>query len=98
LADGARARRRAGKARSRVIERTVSSVKAVKSRGQAVFSFHGFTKYVKVLFFRGAALRPFSQQVQAKGSSATWHPRTTGSTMLTSPLVKQASRLPGGRM
>ena len=39
-------------------------------------SFHCFTKYVKVAFFRGASLRPVpARHVQAEGRALPRHPR-----------------------
>ena len=102
-------KRDVGRRLDAVIVRTVPGVhKAVKwnspfygIEGQGWFlSFHCFTKYVKVAFFRGASLRPVppgeSKQkevryldIRAKGpfdeaQFASW--------------VKQASRLPGEKM
>ena len=68
-----------------LIVRTVPGVrKAVKwnspfygVEGQGWFlSWHCFTNYVKVTFFRGTSLRPFPpRRVQAQGSALPRHPR-----------------------
>ena len=77
-------KRDVGRRLDALIVRTVPGVrKAVKwnspfygVEGQGWFlSFHCFTNYVKVAFFRGASLRPASpRQVQAEGRALPRHP------------------------
>ena len=78
-----------------LIVRTVPGVrKAVKwnspfygIEGQGWFlSFHCFTKYVKVAFFRGTSLRPLPPASPSRRKCATsTSTRTTSSTKLSSP-------------
>ena len=78
-------KRDVGRRLDALIVRTVPGVrKAVKwnspfygIEGQGWFlSFHCFTKYVKVAFFRGTSLRPRpARRVQAEGSALPRHPR-----------------------
>jgi hypothetical protein len=91
-----------------LIERTVPGVeKAVKwnspfygvEYGSWFLSFHCFTKYVKVTFFRGTSLRPVPP-------GASKHPEVRYLDIYEGQLdetrlgdwVKQASRLPGEKM
>jgi hypothetical protein len=51
-----------------------------------MLSFHCFTRYVKVAFFRGASLRPLPPAASKHKDVPTWtSTRTTGSTKLSSP-------------
>ena len=92
-----------------LIERTVPGVsKAVKwntplygIEGQGWFlSFHCFTKYVKVAFFRGASLRPVppgpSKQKDVRYLDIHEDDRLDEAQL--AAWVKQASHLPGVRM
>jgi hypothetical protein len=93
-----------GKRLDALIVRTVPEVrKSVKwnspmygIEGQGVFvSFHTFTHYVKVMFFRGRSLRPVPPGGTAK--EARWidiHEDDLDETQMAT-WVKQASRLPG---
>ena len=93
-----------GKRLDALIVRTVPGVcKSVKwnspmygIEGQGVFvSFHTFTRYVKVTFFRGTSLRPVPPGGTAK--EARWidiHEDDLDETQMAT-WVKQASRLPG---
>ena len=88
-------KRDVGRRLDALIVRTVPGVrKAVKwnspfygVEGQGWFlSFHCFTKYVKVAFFRGASLRPVPPARPRQGHALPRHPsRTTSSTKLSSP-------------
>ena len=102
-------KRDVGKRLDAIIVRTVPEVrKAVKwnspfygVEGQGWFlSFHCFTKYVKVAFFRGALLRPVPP-----GESKSKHTRYLDIHQVdqldeaqVAAWVKQASQLPGERM
>jgi hypothetical protein len=89
-------KRDVGRRLDALIVRTVPGVrKAVKwnspfygIEGQGWFrSFHCFTKYVKVAFFRGASLSPVppaSPRARTRATSTSM--RTTSSTKLSSPL------------
>ena len=89
-------KRDVGRRLDALIVRTVPGVrKAVKwnspfygIEGQGWFlSFHCFTKYVKVAFFRGTSLRPLPPASPSKRKCATsTSTRTTSSTKLSSPL------------
>lgn len=92
-----------------VIERTVPGVsKAVKwnspfygIEGQGWFlSFHCFTKYVKVAFFRGASLRPLPPGVskQKEVRYLDIHEDDHLDEAQFAAWVKQASELPGEKM
>ena len=63
-------------------------------------SFHCFTKYVKVAFFRGASLRPLPPGVSKQKDVRYLHIYEGGPFDETqfAAWVKQASRLPGERM
>ena len=99
-------KRDVGRRLDALIERAVPGVrKAVKwnspfygVEGQGWFlSYHCFTKYVKVAFFRGASLRPVPP-VESKNDDARYlHVHEDGEFDETqfSAWVKQASRLPG---
>ncbi len=102
-------KREVGRRLDALIVRTVPGVrKAVKwnspfygVEGQGWFlSFHCFTKYVKVAFFRGTSLRPLPPASPSTRKCATsTSTRTTSSTKLQlAAWVKQASQLPGERM
>jgi hypothetical protein len=92
-----------------LIERTVSSVrKAVKwnspfygVEGQGWFlSYHCFTKYVKVTFFRGTSLHPVPPG-ESKHKEVRYldiHEDDALDEAQFAAWVKQASRLPGERM
>jgi hypothetical protein len=63
-------------------------------------SFHCFTKYVKVAFFRGASLRPLPPG-ESKGKDVRYldiHERDPFDEAQLAAWVKQASELPGVRM
>jgi hypothetical protein len=89
-----------------LIVRTVPNVrKAVKwnspfygIEGQGWFlSFHVFTRYVKVTFFRGTSLRPVPPGGTAKSKDARWidiHEDDLDEAQLAT-WVKQAAALPG---
>jgi hypothetical protein len=91
-----------------IIERAVPNVsKAVKwnspfygREGQGWFlSFHVFTRYVKVTFFRGTSLRPMPQG-KSKHDEVRYldiHEGELDETQF-ADWVKQASMLPGERM
>jgi hypothetical protein len=92
-----------------LIERTVPGVqKAVKwnspfygVEGEGWFlSYHCFTKYVKVTFFRGASLRPVPP-VGSKHKDVRYFHIHEGDTLDEAQLaawVRQASQLPGERL
>lgn len=92
-----------------LIVRTVPGVlKAVKwnsplygVEGQGWFlSIHGFTKYIKVAFFRGASLRPVPPG-ESKSKDTRYLDIREGDLLDEAQLaawVKQASQLPGERM
>lgn len=98
-----------GRCLDAVIERTVPGVqKAVKwnsplygIEGEGWFlSFHCFTKYIKVAFFRGASLRP-EPPVESKQKEVRYlhiHEDEDLDEDLFADWVRQASRLPGERM
>jgi hypothetical protein len=89
-------KREVGRRLDALIVRTVPGVrKAVKwnspfygIEGQGWFlSFHCFTKYVKVAFFRGTSLRPSRRpSPRARTRATSTSMRTTSSTKLNSPL------------
>ena len=89
-------KRDVGRRLDTLIVRTVPGVrKAVKWNlpfygigGEGWFvSFHCFTKYIKVAFFRGASLRPLPPASPSTRTCAiSTSMRTTGSTKLNSPL------------
>lgn len=92
-----------------LVERTVPGVqKAVKwnsplygVEGQGWFlSFHVFTKYVKVTFFRGCSLRPVPPGPSKHAEIRYFDIREDDSfdEARFAAWVKQASRLPGERM
>ena len=99
-------KRDAGKRLDSLIERTVPNVqKAVKwnspfygIEGQGWFlSFHVFTKYVKVAFFRGASLRPIPP-VTSKDKNTRYlhiHEDDQLDEAQIATWVKQAAALPG---
>ena len=71
----------------------------VESQGGWFLSFHCFTKYVKVTFFRGTSLRPLPSG-ESKHKEVRYldiHEDDLDETQLVD-WVKQASRLPGERM
>jgi hypothetical protein len=91
-----------------IIERTVPGVhKAVKwnspfygVEGQGWFlSFHCFTKYIKVTFFRGTSLRPVPSG-ESKHKDVRYHDihEDDLDEAQLAAWVKQASQLPGERM
>lgn len=102
-------KRDAGRRLDALIARTVPSVcKAVKwnsplygIEGQGWFlSFHCFTKYVKVAFFRGTSLRPLPPG-ESKHTEVRYLDIHDGDELDEAQLaawVKQASLLPGERM
>jgi hypothetical protein len=67
--------------------------------GQGWFlSFHVFTRYVKVTFFRGAALRPIPPGGTARSQDARWIDIREGDPLDEARMatwVKQAAALPG---
>ena len=77
-------KREVGRRLDALIARTVPGVrKAVKwnspfygveEQGGWFLSFHCFTKYVKVTFFRGTSLRRPARRVQAHGGALPRHP------------------------
>ena len=89
-------KRDVGRRLDALIVRTVPGVrKAVKwnspfygIEGQGwLLSFHCFTKYIKVAFFRGTSLRPLPPASPSTRTCATsTSTRTTSSTKLSSPL------------
>jgi hypothetical protein len=99
-------KRDAGRRLDALIERTVPGVrKAVRwnspfygIEGQGWFlSFHCFTKYVKVVFFRGTSLSPLPP-VESKDAEARYfHVYEDGQLdeELVASWVKQASEIPG---
>jgi hypothetical protein len=99
-------KRDAGRRLDRLIVRTVPRVrKAVKwnspfygIEGQGWFlSFHCFTKYIKVAFFRGAALRPVPP-IESKDKHVRYfhiHEGEPVDERLVAKWIKQASKLPG---
>jgi hypothetical protein len=102
-------KREVGRSLDALIARTVPGVrKAVKwnspfygIEGQGWFlSFHCFTKYVKVAFFRGASLRPVppgtSKQKDVRYLDIHEDDRIDEARL--AAWVKQASQLPGERM
>lgn len=92
-----------------LIARTVPNVqKAVKwnspfygmNDGGWFLSFHGFTKYIKVAFFRGASLNPVPP-VASKHNEVRYFHIHEGDAFDEKQLaawIKQASKLPGARM
>lgn len=97
-----------GQRLDRLIEQTVPGVrKAVKwnspfygSDDGWFLSFHCYTRYIKVAFFRGASLKP-----QPPGASKHKHVRYLDihendqlDEALLTDWIRQASRLPGERM
>ena len=99
-------KREVGRQLDRIIEQTIPHVcKAVKwnsplygLEGRGWFlGFHCFTKYVKVSFFRGAALKPpppgTSKQKDVRYLDI--HEDTTLDERLLATWVRQASELPG---
>ena len=71
----------------------------VEDQGGWFLSFHCFTKYVKVTFFRGTSLRPLPSG-ESKHKEVRYldiHEDDLDETQLLD-WVKQASRLPGERM
>ena len=90
-----------------LIERTVPAVrKAVKwnspfygIEGQGWFlSFHVFTRYVKVSFFRGTSLKPIPPGGTPKSKDVRWIDIHEGDELHEAQLaewVKQAAALPG---
>jgi hypothetical protein len=102
-------KRDVGRQLDALIERTVPGVrKAVKwnspfygIEGQGWFvSFHTFTSYVKVTFFRGASLRPLlpGSSKQKDVRYLDIHKDDQLDEAQFAAWVKQASRLPGERM
>jgi hypothetical protein len=102
-------KRNVGRHLDSLIERTVPGVrKAVKwnspfygveDQGGWFLSFHCFTKYVKVTFFRGTSLRPLPPG-ESKHKEVRYldiHEDSLDETQLVDR-AKQASRLPGERM
>ncbi len=99
-------KRDVGRRLDALITRTVSGVrKAVKwnspfygMEGQGWFlNFHCFTRYVKVAFFRGAALRPVPP-AKSKDKNVRYldiHEDDAIDEARLAAWVKQASRLPG---
>ncbi len=102
-------KREIGKRLDAIIVRAVPNVqKAVKwntpfygIEGQGWFlGFHCITKYVKVAFFRGTSLRPLPP-VESKQKEVRYfhiHEDDQLDEEQFADWVKQASRLPGGRM
>jgi hypothetical protein len=99
-------KRDAGRRVDALIERTVPNArKAVKwnspfygIEGQGWFlSFHCFSKYVKVAFFRGASLRPLppGESKQKEVRYLDIHEDDKVDEALLADWVKQASELPG---
>ncbi|HEY6229953.1 MAG TPA: DUF1801 domain-containing protein [Pyrinomonadaceae bacterium] len=100
-------KRELGKRLDALIVRSVPNVsKAVKwnspfygIEGQGWFlSFHVFTRYVKVTFFRGASLRPAPPGGTAKSGDARWidiHESDELDESQMAKWVKQAAALPG---
>ncbi|MCT7373746.1 DUF1801 domain-containing protein [Chelativorans salis] len=96
----------AGRRLDALIERTVPDVrKAVKwnspfygIEGQGWFlSYHCFTKYIKVAFFRGASLSP-PPPVESKDKNARYFHIHEGDQIdeeLVASWIRQASELPG---
>ena len=68
--------------------------------GEWFMSFHGFTRYVKVAFFRGASLDPVppGQSKQAEIRYLDIHEADILDEAQFSDWVRQASRLPGEKM
>ena len=106
-------KRDVGRRLDALIERTVPGVrKAVKwnspfygvegqGKGETWFlSFHCFTKYVKVAFFRGASLRPVppGESRQKEVRYLDIHEDDKLDEAQFTAWVKQASKLPGERM
>ena len=101
-------KRDVGRRLDAIIERTVPGVhKAVKwnspfygVEGQGWFlSFHCFTKYIKVTFFRGTSLRPVPSS-ESKHKDVRYHDihEDELDEAQLAAWVKQASQLPGERM
>lgn len=67
--------------------------------GQGWFvSFHVFTHYIKVTFFRGTLLEPLPPGGTTKSGEARWIDLREGVDIQTTPLetwISQASKLPG---
>ena len=89
-----------------LIVRTVPNVrKAVKWNspfygidGQGwMLSFHCFTRYVKVAFFRGTSLRPSAGGVQAQGRALPRHPRRRRARRSSARRLGEASQPIAGR-
>lgn len=102
-------KRRVGRRLDEIIEQTVPGVrKAVKWNSplygageQGWFlSFHCFTNYVKVAFFRGTSLRPLppGESKQKEVRYLDIHENDHLDEALFADWVKQASRLPGERL
>jgi hypothetical protein len=99
-------KRDVGRRLDALIARTVPNVrKAVKwnspfygTEGQGWFlSFHCFTKYVKVTFFRGASLRPVPPVESKVKHTRYFHIHEDGQIdeALAASWIRQASELPG---
>jgi hypothetical protein len=99
-------KRDAGRRLDALIERTVPGVrKAVRwnspfygIEGQGWFlSFHCFTKYVKVVFFRGTSLSPLPPVESKDAETRYFHVYEDGriDEALVASWVKQASEIPG---
>lgn len=98
-----------GRRLDKLIERSVPGVhKAVKwnspfygVEGQGWFlSFHCFTRYVKVAFFRGTSLRPIPPGASKSGDTRYLdiHEDDAFDEAQVAAWVRQASRLPGERL
>lgn len=99
-------KREAGRQLDALIERTVPGVKkAVRwnspfygLEGQGWFvSYHVFTRYIKVTFFKGMSLDPIPP-VESKDKEARYFHIHEGEDIEGSPLeswIRQASKLPG---
>ncbi|MBN9538965.1 MAG: DUF1801 domain-containing protein [Alphaproteobacteria bacterium] len=98
-----------GRRLDKLIERSVAGVhKAVKwnspfygVEGQGWFlSFHCFTRYVKVAFFRGTSLRPIPPGASKSGDTRYLdiHEDDAFDEAQVAAWVRQASRLPGERL
>ena len=63
-------------------------------------SFHVFTRYVKVAFFRGASLEPIPPVASKSGDTRYFHIHKDDpfDEALFADWVRQASRLPGEKM
>lgn len=102
-------KRDAGRALDTLVEKTVPGVhKAVKwnspfygvEDGTWFLSFHCFTKYIKLTFFRGTSLDPVPPEASKTAQTRYFHIHENDALdeEQLADWIRQASRLPGERM